>query len=144
MGDLSEHFSRAELACPCCGRCELDPGLVPALEQLRTAAAEPVIIHSGFRCARHNAAVGGQPDSRHLLGQAADWTIAGRSLAELYGLAAAIEAFGGIGIYDEGFAHCDVRPHTPGGRPALWARVKGRYTDIGALVAPEGLTADRP
>lgn len=131
MGDLSEHFSRAELACPDCGACDLDPRLVPALERLRAAAAMPVLVDSGYRCARHNAAVGGRGDSQHQLGRAADVRIPPLGLQAMYDLANGVPDFarGGIGVYDDGFIHIDVRDWR-----ARWARVKGVYLGLNTLV----------
>ena len=35
MGDLSRHFSTHEFRCRCCGRAEINPRLVEALQALR-------------------------------------------------------------------------------------------------------------
>lgn len=43
MGDLSPHFSKAELACRCCGTLKIDWRLVDALEELRTRAGKPIV-----------------------------------------------------------------------------------------------------
>ena len=40
--------------------------------KLREAWGKPLTITSGYRCARHNAEVGGVPNSRHMRGLAAD------------------------------------------------------------------------
>lgn len=42
------------------------------LNPLREEYGQPIIVTSGYRCARLNAAVGGVANSQHLLGQAAD------------------------------------------------------------------------
>jgi hypothetical protein len=42
------------------------------LDILRSALGVPLMISSGYRCAAHNAEVGGAPSSRHLIGCAAD------------------------------------------------------------------------
>jgi hypothetical protein len=42
------------------------------LEPLRLKANVPVSISSGYRCPRLNAAVGGEPASQHITGEAAD------------------------------------------------------------------------
>ena len=47
------------------------------LEPLRAHFAAPVIVHSGFRCAALNAAIGGSPSSQHMLGEAADLHVNG-------------------------------------------------------------------
>ncbi len=134
MGNLSNHFSTAEFACRHCGRAEVSPALVRELERLRVLARAPIRIVSGYRCPEHNRIVGGAQSSRHLIGSAADITIPGYTMAEVYVLAEQVSAFtrGGIGIYPEsGSVHVDVRT-----APARWGRFKGHYMLLGdALVA---------
>lgn len=43
------------------------------LEAVRALLGCPLIISSGYRCAELNRAVGGQPNSQHLTGQAVDF-----------------------------------------------------------------------
>jgi hypothetical protein len=71
-----EHFRKKEFACPCCGGVFVSEGLALWLDLLRRAWGGPVIVNSGWRCAAHNAEVGGSPRSRHLIGCAADIRIA--------------------------------------------------------------------
>lgn len=91
----------------------------------------PVIVHAGYRCERHNAEVGGLPRSEHTRGLAADIHLPGLSLQRMYELALEVPQFaqGGIGVYDGGFLHVDVRDHR-----ARWARVSGRYVGVEQLV----------
>lgn len=42
------------------------------LEPIRQAFGDSLIVSSGFRCAKLNAAVGGSKTSQHMVGQAAD------------------------------------------------------------------------
>jgi len=102
MADLSTHFSRKEFSCRCCGRWLTDSKLLEGLEALRSLAGVPVIVHTGYRCARHNQQVGGVPHSEHLAGQAADISLPGLSLQRMYELALEVPQFaaGGIGVYD--------------------------------------------
>jgi len=133
MGDLSAHFSKAEFACRCCGELRIDKGLIDALEQLRTLAGQALLIHDGYRCPAHNQEVGGVTDSEHTRGLAADVGIPGLSLQQMYDLALQIPtlAAGGIGVYDGGYLHVDVRSY-----PARWARVRGQYLSVQHLVKP--------
>lgn len=43
------------------------------LEPIRTLLGQPMMIHSGFRCAAVNSRVGGAKNSAHLEGRAADF-----------------------------------------------------------------------
>lgn len=65
MGNLSEHFSIEEFACPHCGQGLPSARLLEILEAARTATGIPFLITSGFRCAAHNAEVGGVEPSEH-------------------------------------------------------------------------------
>ena len=78
MGDLSAHFSLDEFRCPCgCNQVVVHPALIDTLENIREFAGIPIQITSGYRCTAHNAAVGGKPNSAHLLGEAADFWVSG-------------------------------------------------------------------
>jgi uncharacterized protein YcbK (DUF882 family) len=120
MGDLSRNFSRSEFACPDCGLTEIDLSLVTGLQQLRDALGKPITITSGYRCPRHNALVGGEPHSKHVLGQAADISVSGLTGRQLYEAARRIVYFRGFGVGD-GFLHVDVRPTT-----ARWCYRNGK------------------
>jgi hypothetical protein len=142
LGDLSEHFSKAELACHCCGTLKVEAALIDALELFRSLAGRPVVVHDGYRCPIHNEKVGGVPDSEHTRGMAADISIPGLSLQQMFDFAQRVPAFlnGGIGVYDGDFVHLDIRPH-----PARWARVHGQYVAIERLVTvPTTLLAETP
>ena len=141
MGDLSAHFSRSELQCRCCGRLQIDSRLLDGLELLRNLAGTPVLVHAGYRCEQHNHEVGGVPHSEHVRGWAADVALPGVSLQRMYELALAVPEFaeGGIGVYDGGFLHVDVRE-----RCARWARISGKYVGIGDLVREPELAARNP
>ena len=99
MGDLSTHVSRKELACRCCGRLPIEKRLIDALEDLRSRAQVPIVIHARYRCPAHNLEVGGVPNSEHTRGLAADIHMPGLSLQAMYDLACQVALFaeGGIG-----------------------------------------------
>ena len=138
MGDLSPHFSTAELACRHCGKLKVERRLLDALEALRKLAGKPVVVHDGYRCQDHNQEVGGVTNSEHTRGMAADVDIPGLSLQQMYELALQVPAFveGGVGAYDTGFLHVDVRINC-----ARWARVRGQYVGIHHLVQEATLLA---
>lgn len=47
------------------------------LEQVRKCLGKPILINSGYRSAQLNKLVGGQPNSQHMLGCAADIRVSG-------------------------------------------------------------------
>lgn len=113
MGDLTQHFSRAEFTSR--DRAEADPScrLLAMLERLRLIAGDkPLRIVSGYRSPEHNRAVGGAEDSRHLHNDAAD-------IPSGYATVAQAERAGAVGIGWKGkwAIHVDVRP----GPPARWS-----------------------
>ncbi len=132
MGDLSQNFSLVEFACPHCGVAEVEDRLIQGLQHLRNGTG-PIAVSSGYRCPTHNEsdAVGGSPDSTHPKGTGADVVIARLDVVEMYEAALLVPEFrlGGIGIYDGGFIHVDVRS----GR-TRWARIAGVYRPIGAAL----------
>ncbi len=112
MGDLSEHFSRREFACRCgCGKDNVFPGLIDALEKLRSMYGKPIIVLSGVRCMEHNRRVGGKPNSAHLRGKAAD-ILCASSVDRFELLRAAFKVFRRVGVY-KGFIHVDVDESLP-------------------------------
>ena len=124
---LSANFDSAEFCCACgCGACDVAPALVVGLQLLRDHLGKPVTILSGRRCATHNAAVGGEPHSQHLLGNAADIAVEGMDGPQLYGVARQISQFRGLGKGGT-FLHVDVRPgpaarwcYGPDGKQRTW------------------------
>lgn len=112
---LSTNFRMGEFGCKC-ARCKeilVDEGLVERLQQIRNHFEKAVIITSGYRCATHNAEVGGVAGSRHTKGQAADFYIPGITPAEIAKFAESI-GVKGIGLYEKAdcgddFVHIDTR-----------------------------------
>lgn len=116
MSFKSDHFTRAEFACKCgCGFDVVDAGLLSVLESIRARFSVPVTINSGARCQRHNKAMGGRPDSMHLLGKAADIRVGGIAPGRVASwVEKTFPACYGVGIYDT-FIHIDSRQ-----APARW------------------------
>jgi len=108
MGDLSEHFSKDEMKCKCCGELIVDPKLLMYLEVLREKVGSPINVHDAYRCEKHNKEVGGEPASQHLTGKAADIDIEGLDAAHIFNICRLYRIFSGIGLYDWG-CHLDVR-----------------------------------
>lgn len=57
-------------------------GVQMILDPLRRAYGKPIIITSGYRCARLNTAVGGVANSWHMMGNAADLHVSDRAEAQ--------------------------------------------------------------
>lgn len=108
---LSTNFSLSEMHCRChyisCSVTYVDSTLIDYLEKKRGEIGKPIIINDAFRCARHNADVGGKPGSYHLIGKAADISVPGEDMVKL---ADKFEDADGLGRYPgRHFLHCDVR-----------------------------------
>jgi uncharacterized protein YcbK (DUF882 family) len=122
MGDLSDHFSKSEFKCSCgCGygtrEGDVSEALLDLLERMREEYG-PIRLTSGCRCAQHNAAVGGVPNSAHTRGTAADiFCFGGRTRRELVDLAVVCDA-AGIGVAKT-FVHVDVDDVLS--RPSAWS-----------------------
>lgn len=69
---ITENFSLREFQCPCCHAVMIHSRLAASIQRLRDALEHPLYVTSGYRCARHNAEVGGAAKSRHMRGLAAD------------------------------------------------------------------------
>lgn len=102
---LSENFLVREFACKC-GKCQkmlIDDVLVAQLQAIRNYFGKSVNVTSGYRCAALNQAVGGDPNSSHMQGMAADIVVSGvkpevvAQFAESMGIVR-------IGLYDS-FVH---------------------------------------
>ena len=112
---LSSHFNSAEFACNCGCGYGTNPGdvsdeLLIVLEDLRAHyGGQPVVLNSGCRCKKHNAAVGGASSSQHLLGTAADLNISRQSPRAVANyLESRYPDKYGVGRYAS-FTHVDVR-----------------------------------
>lgn len=119
--DMIEHFSLdgdPNLACPCCGKADLDLQLMVMLDRARDFAGVPFKINSGFRCEEHNAEVEGKPTSSHLTGKAVDIAIPADNLSRFK----IIEGLFMAGFKRMGeaktFVHVDVDPDKPS--PRKW------------------------
>lgn len=90
----------------------MDADLLVLLDELRDRYGKPIRVTSGYRTEKHNAAVGGVPESSHMRGYAVD--IAASSSRERHDLVKlAIQVgFNRIGIANS-FIHLDNDPDKP-------------------------------
>ena len=66
------YFKDKEFNCPCCNEHHMDGKTLEMLDTARAYAEVPFKINSGWRCEKHNKAVGGTKDSAHVWGKAVD------------------------------------------------------------------------
>ena len=103
------NFTMDEFRCKCCGSLAMSGEFLKRLDRARTIAKIPFVIVSGYRCSKHNQAIGSKPTSSHLSGLAAD--IACTSDTDRYRIIISCIAVGikRIGIY-RSFLHVDLDP----------------------------------
>lgn len=106
---LSSNFTASEFACKCgkCSNNKIYKKTVDTLQMIREHFGKAVTVTSGYRCPAHNAAVGGQVNSEHLKGLAADFYIEGISPQEITKYLESKNFHGGLGTY-AGFNHVDA------------------------------------
>jgi len=113
---VTEHFLLEDFRCPCCDMLKVVPVFflhVERLEEMRQELGFPLVVNSGYRCEKHNKAVGGSPRSWHMIFATDIRPEMGEdehALKEIYKVALT-QNWGGIGLYeDDGFIHLDLRP----------------------------------
>ena len=117
-----DHFSRSEFACKCgCGTNKVKQELIDLLNDIsddidaREGKGKhlPVIVTSGTRCAKRNAACGGSANSLHLTGEAADIQVKSVSASNVWSRirgmwqAGKLALMRGLGRYDT-FTHVEI------------------------------------
>lgn len=112
---LTPNFRVSELLCKgagCCAQGQIDDKLVEILQNIRDHFGKPVHVSSAYRCSAWNKAVGGESNSYHRYGRAADIKVEGIAPAEVAKYAESMGVLG-IGLYetdaDGYFVHVDTR-----------------------------------
>ena len=105
-------FTPKEIACKGTGSLLVNEEALIALNLLRATLESPVSLSSAYRSPKHNKAIGGSDNSRHMAGHAFDVMLKGRTFSEVQVVAEAL-GFTGFGKY-ETFIHIDR------GRPRSW------------------------
>ncbi len=142
-------FKEKEFACRCCG--ELPPlaranvrALVDeVLDPVREKLGKAIVVNSGYRCPRHNAAVGGVRNSQHLRGEAADIVLVNGSGLRVQDLADAIKEHG---VFDQlivypGFVHVSYKRNGGNRGQVLKSLGNGRYQSVSLEENLHGKTA---
>lgn len=99
-------------SCHCCGKLPengMDARLIEVLNKMDVQEEE---VNSGYRCPKHNAEVGGVPNSFHVQGCAADIDASTFGVDPLAILAEQAGADGIGKYYDACFVHIDTRQYT--------------------------------
>lgn len=107
---LSANFTSNEFDCHgkgCCSETLIDAKLIEYLQKIRDHFGAAITINSGYRCEKHNSAVGGAKLSKHKFGQAADIVVKGVAPLKVAQYAESIGILG-IGQYPT-FVHIDTR-----------------------------------
>ncbi|PZO59897.1 MAG: hypothetical protein DCF15_03020 [Phormidesmis priestleyi] len=86
---------------------------------------KPVRITSGYRDPSSNRRVGGARDSRHMYGDAVDFSIEGMNVVDVFNKLKSYHPKGGLAV-GNGFVHLDLRP----GSPARWTYPGGPRVDL--------------
>ncbi len=124
MIDWSDYanFSESEMRCRCgCGRTEMDPDFMTALQMVRNIYGRPMPVTSGYRCLEYDTRIFGA--GIHTQGKAADISVSGD--AAYYLLRTALSSgMAGIGLKQHGahasrFMHLDTT-YGPM-RPRVWS-----------------------
>lgn len=120
MGKLTEHFTEAEFACPCCGQVKMNSEFMERLEGLRRDWGHPIRIveGGGYRCPIYAKS----EHSAHREGRAADPAILPDQMYAFIQLAMA-HGFKGIGVknrHGKFQVHIDDAANIPGIRPRPW------------------------
>ena len=102
------------MQCPCCGVNNTSDDFMQRLNKARELAQIPLIITSGYRCKKHNKAIG-STSTNHTSGQAAD--IICNVSRDRYLIVEALLNTNMLGIgIGQTFIHCDINRDIP----ALW------------------------
>ena len=114
---LSRNFKASEFKCNgknCCTEIIFAPEVIERLQWMRDRCKKAIALHSGYRCEKHNKAIGGVSKSKHILGFAADLkTPKGMTLDEFAALAESAGFRGVLKYTDREFIHVDVRETKP-------------------------------
>lgn len=117
--ESSHHFKKHEVECKCCGVSSMDHIHMKRMDDFRKAVGKSVFLSSGYRCEKHNADVGGKPNSAHTKGLACDVIVPNTEDMYFFIKAAYRVGFPRIGAStDQKFMHLDSDTTLP--TPRFW------------------------
>lgn len=90
----TKNFTEKEFACKCCGKNITSQKVIDMCQAIRDAIGYPIRVSSGTRCEKHNAEVGGEKNSNHVKGLAADLVCASTGAKRLFSVIADMKARG--------------------------------------------------
>lgn len=105
--DSTTYFTKKELECKCCGKCDLETDFKDRVLDLRIAFGQSMESNSCFRCEDHNKDVGGSLRSFHLKGMAMDVKCPNSEYKARLARVALNKGFT-VGVYSK-FLHIDIR-----------------------------------
>jgi uncharacterized protein YcbK (DUF882 family) len=108
---LSNNFNSAEFECKCknseCIEQRISKDLIEGLQKVRTEHNKSITVTSGYRCLKHNRAIGSSDTSQHPLGNGGD--ITSSDLNGLYSVCEKHFKAVGDGRTKRKFIHVDSR-----------------------------------
>ena len=112
-GTKYPNFRKEEFKCPCCGSYGkgIATTLLDTLQELRTKKGKAIAISSGYRCSKYNKRVGGDSNSAHLIGAAADFYFEDGSLANQNTRVALVNELKKTKYYH--YCYCNVNGNHP-------------------------------
>ena len=105
------YFKQDEFRCKCCGKEEMQQHFVEHLDEIRYRTGLRMVIHSGYRCEKHDAEVNGK--GNHSQGCAADIECIGMTTRHIL-LKHFTSSFPRVGV-SKNFIHVDECMDHPGG-----------------------------
>lgn len=112
--DGIKYFKRSEFKCKCGGKycngypVEMQEAVVKAADKVRAHFGKPVVVSSGIRCTRHNAAVDGVSNSRHLQGKAIDFSVSGFSASMVLAYVQSLPEIRYAYAINSNYVHMDI------------------------------------
>ena len=104
----TNYFKPEEFKCKCCGVQKMNTDFIRKLNEARGKAHVPFKITSGYRCEKHNTAVGSKEDSAHRKGLGVDIACRNSTLRLLIIRALMETGFTRIGVAKD-FIHVDMK-----------------------------------